>query len=206
MSTVFNFTFVPWFRSVAPYIHKFRDKTFVVGLTGEAIAAGKLHSIAQDLALIQAMGVKIVLVHGFRPQVNEQLQAKGHAAQLLARHAHHRLGGARLRAGGRRPAALRDRGRLQPGPAEHADGRLDGARDLGQLHHRAARWASSTAWISSTRAWCARSMSPASAARSTSARMVLISPFGFSPTGEAFNLDAWKRSPPAWPSRSRPTS
>ena len=81
MSTVFNFTFVPWFRSVAPYIHKFRHQTFVVGLTGEAIASGKLSSIVQDLAMIQAMGVKIVLVHGFRPQVNEQLAAKGHEAQ-----------------------------------------------------------------------------------------------------------------------------
>jgi amino-acid N-acetyltransferase len=78
MSTVFNFTFVPWFRSVAPYIHTHRGKTFVVGVCGEAIAAGKLSLIAQDLALIQSMGVKIVLVHGFRPQVNEQLAAKGH--------------------------------------------------------------------------------------------------------------------------------
>ncbi len=81
MSAVFNFTFVPWFRSVAPYIHLHRGKTFVVGMAGEAIAAGKLQHIAQDLALIQSMGVKIVLVHGFRPQVNEQLAAKGHAAQ-----------------------------------------------------------------------------------------------------------------------------
>jgi amino-acid N-acetyltransferase len=78
MSAVFNFTFVPWFRSVAPYIHLHRGKTFVVGMAGEAIAAGKLQHIAQDLALIQSMGVKIVLVHGFRPQVNEQLAAKGH--------------------------------------------------------------------------------------------------------------------------------
>ncbi|MDI9233349.1 amino-acid N-acetyltransferase [Limnohabitans lacus] len=78
MSTVFNFTFVPWFRSVAPYIHMHRGKTFVVGIAGEAIAAGKLAHIAQDLALIQSMGVKVVLVHGFRPQVNEQLAAKGH--------------------------------------------------------------------------------------------------------------------------------
>jgi amino-acid N-acetyltransferase len=78
MSTVFNFTFVPWFRSVAPYIHMHRGKTFVVGIAGEAIAAGKLQNLAQDLALIQSMGVKIVLVYGFRPQVNEQLAAKGH--------------------------------------------------------------------------------------------------------------------------------
>ncbi|MDD2546943.1 MAG: amino-acid N-acetyltransferase [Burkholderiaceae bacterium] len=78
MSTVFNFTFVPWFRSVAPYIHMHRGKTFVVGIAGEAIAAGKLPHLAQDLALIQSMGVKVVLVHGFRPQVNDQLRAKGH--------------------------------------------------------------------------------------------------------------------------------
>jgi len=81
MSTVFNFTFVPWFRSVAPYIHKFRNQTFVVGIAGEAIAAGKLPNLAQDLALIQSMGVRVVLVHGFRPQVNEQLRAKGHPAR-----------------------------------------------------------------------------------------------------------------------------
>ena len=81
MSTVFNFTFVPWFRSVAPYIHMHRGKTFVVAISGEAIAAGKLPSLVQDLAMIQSMGVKILLVHGFRPQVNEQLAAKGHVPQ-----------------------------------------------------------------------------------------------------------------------------
>ena len=52
-------------------------KSLVVGVPGEAIAAGKLQNIVQDLALIHSMGVKIVLVHGFRPQVNEQLAAKG---------------------------------------------------------------------------------------------------------------------------------
>jgi amino-acid N-acetyltransferase len=76
-----NLNFVPWFRSVAPYIHTHRGKTFVVAVCGEAIFDGKLNLIAQDLALIQSMGVKIVLVHGFRPQVNEQLAAKGHLPQ-----------------------------------------------------------------------------------------------------------------------------
>ena len=51
MSLVFNFTFVPWFRSVAPYIHMHRGKTFVVAISGEAIQAGKLQALAQDLAL-----------------------------------------------------------------------------------------------------------------------------------------------------------
>ncbi len=70
--------FVCWFRSVAPYIHKFRHQTFVIAIVGEAIADGRLAAIANDIALIQSMGARIVLVHGFRPQVAEQLQAKGH--------------------------------------------------------------------------------------------------------------------------------
>ncbi|MGA1575863.1 MAG: N-acetylglutamate synthase, partial [Burkholderiaceae bacterium] len=82
MSSVFNFTFVPWFRSVAPYIHMHRGKTLVVGVAGEAIAHGKLPALAQDLALLQSMGLRIVLVYGFRPQVTEQLQAKGHQSKF----------------------------------------------------------------------------------------------------------------------------
>jgi amino-acid N-acetyltransferase len=77
MSLVFPHTFVPWFRSVAPYIHAHRGKTFVVAIAGELIAAGKLNAFVQDLALIHAMGIKVVLVHGFRPQLEEQLRAKG---------------------------------------------------------------------------------------------------------------------------------
>jgi amino-acid N-acetyltransferase len=74
----FEKPFVSWFRSVAPYIHKFRKQTFVVGVTGEAIAQGRLDAITHDLALIQSMGARVVLLHGFRPQVNEQLLLKGH--------------------------------------------------------------------------------------------------------------------------------
>ncbi|MEY8875037.1 MAG: amino-acid N-acetyltransferase [Leptothrix sp. (in: b-proteobacteria)] len=82
MSLVFPHTFVPLFRSVAPYIHAYRGKTFVVGMAGELIAAGKLSAFAQDLSILHAMGIKLVLVHGFRPQVNDQLNAKGHASRF----------------------------------------------------------------------------------------------------------------------------
>ena len=82
MDLVFPHTFVPWFRSVAPHIHAHRGKTFVVGLSGELIAAGKLESFVQDLALMHAMGIKIVLAHGFRPQLEEQLRAKGQESQF----------------------------------------------------------------------------------------------------------------------------
>ncbi len=82
MSLVFPHTFVPWFRSVAPHIHTHRGKTFVVGIAGELIHAGRLHTFAQDLALILAMGIRVVLVHGFRPQLEEQLRAKGAASKF----------------------------------------------------------------------------------------------------------------------------
>src|SRR5947207_14996485 len=65
--------FVQWLRSVAPYIHAFRGKTFVVAFPGELVKAGALPVLAQDLSLLHALGVKIVIVHGSRPQVEEQL-------------------------------------------------------------------------------------------------------------------------------------
>ena len=65
--------FVQWLRSVAPYIHAFRGKTFVVAFPGELVMAGALPVLAQDLSLLHALGIRIVIVHGSRPQVAEQL-------------------------------------------------------------------------------------------------------------------------------------
>ncbi|MES2910971.1 MAG: amino-acid N-acetyltransferase [Pseudomonadota bacterium] len=187
MSAVFNFTFVPWFRSVAPYIHTHRGKTFVVGIAGEAIAAGKLQHIAQDLALIQSMGVKIVLVHGFRPQVNEQLRAKGHTA----RYSH----GMRITDEVALDCAQEAAGQLRyeieaafsqglPNtPMAGAtirviSGNFITARPVGimdgvDFQHSGLVRKVDVAGITTTLNYGA---------------MVLLSPFGFSPTGEAFNL------------------
>ena len=82
MNLVFPHTFVPWFRTVAPHIHAYHGKTFVVAIAGELIAAGKLQAFAQDLSILHAMGIRLVLVHGFRPQVNEQLRSKGHESRF----------------------------------------------------------------------------------------------------------------------------
>lgn len=68
--------FVAWLRQVAPYIHAFRGKTFVVAVPGELIQAGRLNALVQDLSLLQAMGMRIVVAHGSRPQVNEQLRLR----------------------------------------------------------------------------------------------------------------------------------
>src|SRR5690606_25099329 len=74
--------FVRWFREVAPYVHDFRGKTFIVAFGGELVSDGVLNALIQDLSLLSALGVKLVLVHGSRPQVNEQLKLKGYDIQF----------------------------------------------------------------------------------------------------------------------------
>lgn len=187
MTSVFNFTFVPWFRSVAPYIHKFRNQTFVVGIAGEAVAAGKLPNLAQDLAMIQSMGVKIVLVHGFRPQVNEQLQAKGH----VPKYSH----GIRITDEVALDCAQEAAGQLRyeieaafsqglpntpmaDSTVRVISGNFITARPVGivdgvDFQHSGVVRKVDTAGITKVLDMGA---------------MLLLSPFGFSPTGEAFNL------------------
>ncbi len=74
--------FVQWLRSVAPYIHAFRGKTFVVAFPGELVMSGALPVLAQDLSLLHALGIRIVIVHGSRPQVEEQLALRNVEARF----------------------------------------------------------------------------------------------------------------------------
>ncbi|HZN47361.1 MAG TPA: amino-acid N-acetyltransferase [Ramlibacter sp.] len=187
MSAIFNFTFVPWFRSVAPYIHMHRGKTFVVGMAGEAIAAGKLQHIAQDLALIQSMGVKVVLVHGFRPQVNEQLQAKGHAA----RYSH----GMRITDGVALDCAQEAAGQLRYEIEAAFSQGLPNTPMAGSTvraisgNFITARPVGIVDGIDFQHSGLVRKVDVAGIKRTLDfGAMVLLSPFGFSPTGEAFNL------------------
>ncbi|MEK6708260.1 MAG: amino-acid N-acetyltransferase [Pseudomonadota bacterium] len=69
-----NTDFVAWFRSVAPYINAFRGKTFVVAFGGEVVADGKFVELVHDLNLLASLGVRLVLVHGARPQIEARLQ------------------------------------------------------------------------------------------------------------------------------------
>ena len=187
MSLVFPHTFVPLFRAVAPYIHAYRGKTFVVALAGEAIAAGKLNAFVQDLAILHAMGIKLVLVHGFRPQVTEQLAAKGQVSRF------HK--GIRVTDPVALDAAQEAAGQLRfeieaafsqglPNtPMANAivrvvSGNFLTARPVGIvdgvdfMHSGVVRKVDATAMRKAI----------------DTGALVLLSPFGFSPTGEAFNL------------------
>ncbi len=64
--------YVKWFRNSAPYINAHRGKTFVLVISGEAIAHDNFANIIHDIALLNSLGVKLVLVHGARPQIEER--------------------------------------------------------------------------------------------------------------------------------------
>ncbi|WP_434779521.1 amino-acid N-acetyltransferase [Neisseria sp. Ec49-e6-T10] len=70
-----NAQFIALFREAAPYIHQFRDKTFVIGLSGHTLLDKSIEHIAQDIGLLASLGVRLVLVHGARPQIETALQA-----------------------------------------------------------------------------------------------------------------------------------
>ncbi len=74
--------FVAWLRDVAPYVHAHRGRTFIVAFGGELIEAGRLNALVQDLSLLHAMGIRLVIVHGSRPQVQAQLALKGIEARF----------------------------------------------------------------------------------------------------------------------------
>lgn len=69
--------FVDWFRQCTPYVHAHRGSTFVIAFGGEALADSKLPHLVHDIALLHGLGIRVVLVHGARPQIEQRLAERG---------------------------------------------------------------------------------------------------------------------------------
>jgi len=69
--------FIEDFRQSAPYIHAHRGRTFVLAFGGEAIADAGFSSLVHDIALLHSLGIRLVLVHGARPQIESRLTSRG---------------------------------------------------------------------------------------------------------------------------------
>ncbi len=66
--------FVNWFRSATPYIHAFGGRTFVIAFGGEIVDEKQFIALTHDLNLLASLEVRLVLVHGARPQIEARLK------------------------------------------------------------------------------------------------------------------------------------
>ncbi|WP_447754658.1 amino-acid N-acetyltransferase [Pseudomonas nicosulfuronedens] len=74
--------YVNWLRHASPYINSHRDCTFVVMLPGEGVEDPNFGNIVHDLVLLHSLGVRLVLVHGSRPQIEARLATHGLAPRF----------------------------------------------------------------------------------------------------------------------------
>ncbi len=180
-------TRISFFHEAAPYIHNHRDKTFVIALSGETIAHPRFSQILKDIAILNSLGVKVILVHGARPQVDHQLALIHHSIHVendlrvtddetLAT-AKNIIGGIRIDIENKLTSILNT-----PPSTNNGTGILSGnlitARPLGVIDgvdykHTGEVRKVNTALIESLLA---------------ERNLVLLSPLGFSPTGETYNL------------------
>jgi len=71
-------SFVRWFRQVAPYVHDFGGRTFVIAFGGEMVAErARFQSFIHDVNVLASLEIRLVLVHGARPQIEAEMKAKG---------------------------------------------------------------------------------------------------------------------------------
>ncbi|MFZ5509816.1 MAG: amino-acid N-acetyltransferase [Pseudomonadota bacterium] len=68
--------FVAWVRQAAPYIHAFRGRTFVLAFGGETLQGDAAQALAFDCNLLASLGIRLVLVHGARPQIEVELKSR----------------------------------------------------------------------------------------------------------------------------------
>ncbi|GLR72323.1 amino-acid N-acetyltransferase [Agaribacter marinus] len=71
------------FRNSAPYINAHRAKTFVIMFGGEAVVDENFPRLIQDIALLHSLGMRIIITHGARPQIDERLRLRGLQGQFV---------------------------------------------------------------------------------------------------------------------------
>jgi amino-acid N-acetyltransferase len=183
--------FVRWFRQVAPYVHAFGGRTFVIGFGGELIAEhARFVRFLHDLNLLAALGIRLVLVHGARPQIEAELRAK----RLRSRYAKglritdaqslvavkHAAGSLRVEI-----EALLSQGMpnspMAGSQIRVASGNYIAAKPIGVLGGVDYQFTGTVRKVDAV----------AIARRLEAEEVVLVPHIGYSPTGEVFNL-AWE--------------
>lgn len=182
-------SFVDFFRLSAPYIHAHRGRTFVVMFSGEAVDDSEFPHLIHDVALMHALGVRLVLVHGSRPQIEKRLSDRGIKPKF------------------HEGTRVTDRPTMScvEDAVGNIRGRLEGLLSMGlpssPMAHARIRVASGNFVMA--RPWGVRNGVDhqftgnvrridvdAIRARLDASDIVLLSPLGYSPTGDIFNLSS----------------
>jgi amino-acid N-acetyltransferase len=179
--------FVHWIRAAAPYVHAFRGKAFVIAFGGEVVADDSFLGVIHDLNLLHSLGIKLVVAHGCRPQVEAILKAQS----IPSRYAH----GVRVTDPDSMDCVLEAAGQVRA--------RIEALLSLGLAN---SPMAGARNRVSSGNYLTAKPMgvvdgvdmqlsgevrridTEAIQQRLDDGDIVLISPIGYSPTGEIFNL------------------
>ena len=67
-----------------PYMQRFSDKTFVIKYGGAAMVDEKLKdAFAQDIVLLNCIGIKTVIVHGGGPKINKIMEKMGKTPSFI---------------------------------------------------------------------------------------------------------------------------
>lgn len=74
---------VAWMREASPYIRAHRGEICVVYIGGEALNDASLEGLVQDLILLRGLGLKLIIVHGARPQIDACCSEAGLVQPLL---------------------------------------------------------------------------------------------------------------------------
>ncbi|MEO1926362.1 MAG: amino-acid N-acetyltransferase [Gammaproteobacteria bacterium] len=69
-------SFIDCFRNAAPYIHAHHGRTFVLQIGGDVVASETFTHLIHDLALLNSLAVKLVIVFGARPQIDALLKER----------------------------------------------------------------------------------------------------------------------------------
>ena len=180
---------VAWLRQVSPYFQQHRGKTFVVYFGGEALAAPGFIHLIRDLLLLAAVGIRLVVVFGARPQIEERLRMRSISPRVVGnlrvsdadtmREVREVVGAMRLQV----EAAFSfgsSGGPVAGTSTRIASGNFVLARPAGIIA------GVDLGFTGVTRSIDRRAL----AARLDAGDIVLLPPLGYSPTGELFNLKA----------------
>jgi acetylglutamate kinase len=67
-----------------PYIQKFRGKVVVIKYGGNAMISPELSdAVMEDIIMLYLMGIKVVLVHGGGPEINDMLKKIGKKSEFI---------------------------------------------------------------------------------------------------------------------------